>query len=99
MSKLYRVLSTENGWKIDGLRRKTIYKTKKDAVIKAREAARKDNVPLVVHSKEGLVTSVNYFPSPIVTGRNSRAEGKSRFTRKEIRNLVAQVIYERESMK
>jgi hypothetical protein len=99
MSKLYRVIPTEDGWKIKGLRRKVTFKTKKDAVIIAREAARKDSVPLVVHSKDGIVASVNNVPSSLLSGVSYSLKGKSRFNRKEIRNLVAQVIYERESGK
>jgi hypothetical protein len=92
MDKKYHVLSGVDGWIIRGASGFKVYKNKKNAVLAAKEMASKKKLPIVIHSKDGRVSSVSY-------GANSKkvqsANVKRRLNVKLVRNSIAEVSYER----
>ncbi|MBW1650426.1 MAG: DUF2188 domain-containing protein [Deltaproteobacteria bacterium] len=90
MDKKYHVISNKNGWTIQGPPTNEKYRTKQNAVSAARKMASTENKPLIIHSKEGNVTQVVSYQNRI---RSSYI--KKRLNPKLVRNVIAEVDYER----
>ena len=89
-SKSYHIVVSKNGWIIKGSPSNKLFKTQKSAVIAAKEMASKKSLPVIVHSKDGKVTSVSISSNNKVQSANV----KRRLDTKKVRNSIAEVGYE-----
>jgi len=89
------VSPSEEGWKVIGLEGKKIYKTKNSAVKAAKGIARLERKPLIIHSRDGKVSSVNSYRRTIATGRIMSANGHRKLSNERVRNIVAEVLLEK----
>ena len=89
MEKKYHVLSSENGWVIKGASVNKTYKTKINAVTVAKKMAAENDIPLVIHTKDGRVNYVSYSSK---SKKLRSTHVKRRLNNKSVRNSIADVI-------
>lgn len=98
--KSLHVVARNDGWVIrkEGSSRATsVYKTQRDAVEAAREMARKDNVELVIHGRDGRIRerdSYNPDPMPPRDRQVLFPDASASISDKEIKDAVAAVLRE-----
>jgi hypothetical protein len=92
--KAYHIVAKENGWKIVGSKKKLIFKTKESAILEAKEILKSENVPLIIHAKDGRVIEVESNYSNITGRKIYAAKVKRTLNRKDIRNIIATIMFE-----
>lgn len=97
--KAYHVIANEGGWEVSGSTKNRVFKTKESAVTEARKIAVMDKIPIVVHSRDGRVTSVNYNSPKAGKIRVHSAHVKRTLNAKNVRNAIAEVVYSRTRLK
>lgn len=91
------VIPHEEGWKVIGLDEQKVFKTKLSAVNMAKRVARDKHKPLIIQSKEGKVITVNSYRRNIDAGKIKTANGKRKLSNETVRNLIAEVMSEKDS--
>jgi hypothetical protein len=95
----YHVVSKDKGWKVVGVKNETIFDTKKEAVAIARVYARSAEQSLVIHSKDGRVSSVNSYGKDLKSGKTLSANVKHRLDGETVKRSIAEVISKRKGIK
>ncbi len=92
----YEVLHFGDKWKVIGPKRQAVFNTKYKAIIAGRRIARSENSPLIIRSRAGDVTSVNFYNRRVGSSRIMTANVKHNLDHIIVRNSIAEVLLERQ---
>lgn len=92
MEDNYRIVPDKSGWRIQGPSILKMYDTKDKAVAFGRLLSSKNNIPLIIHKKDGRVQSV----TGTFRTRNLKTANtlNRRLDPKTVRHVIAEVDYE-----
>jgi len=92
----YHVIFTGNNWEVTGSNQIHYFKTKDDALSKAKEIAKKQNRSIVVHGQDGKISSVISSGFYFAKGKKLELAGiKKRLNDDEVRIAIALAMEER----
>jgi hypothetical protein len=96
----YHVVSKDKKWIVlGGKTDKKIYITKKEAVVVARQFAKAEDAPLIVHNRDGKIEVVITNRRDSKTGKILTANVKHRLNNDKVKRTIASIISDRKGIR